>query len=116
MYSSRMRTVCCSGHLLPHMPPPHTPPTMHTPCNICPPPFTMHIPFAMHAPLHHASPCGQTDTCENITFPQLLLRMVQKMATKGGLIAIMFLAPHPRPLDPLLLISVEVDDSAYPAC
>ena len=23
-------------------------------------------------------PCGQTDTCENITFPQLLLRTVKK--------------------------------------
>ena len=26
-------------------------------------------------------PCGQTDTCENITFPQLLLRMVKNWRT-----------------------------------
>ena len=27
----------------------------------------------------HLPPCGQTDACENITFPQLLLRMVKIM-------------------------------------
>ena len=60
MHSSRMRTVGCSGHLLGGggmsawgclpggLPRGWTPP-----------------------------PCGQTDTCENITFPQLLLRMVK---------------------------------------
>ena len=42
-------------------------PAMHTPLS----PFAMHIPpFAMHAFLHHThSPYGQTDACENITFP-----------------------------------------------
>ena len=34
-------------------------------------PFTMHTPFATHAPLGR-----MTDACENITFPQLLLRAV----------------------------------------
>ena len=41
-------------------------------------------PFATHGRLYHACPrfamqmppCGQTDACEYITFPQLLLRTV----------------------------------------
>ena len=37
-------------------PPPCMPPATHTLFNACP--STMHTPF----------PCGQTDTCENITF------------------------------------------------
>ena len=65
---------------LPHMPP----------SSPCMPPFTMHSPFAMHAPLCHTHPplpctppCGQTDACENTTFPKLLLSMVMKtMLTK----------------------------------
>ena len=82
--------------LLPCMSPPcHTcplpytpPPIMHAPIHhACPPPFTM------HAPLHHACPpplphmppfchvCPPVDrrmihACQNITFPQLLLRTV----------------------------------------
>ena len=47
-------------------------------------PPTMHALFATHAPLCHAHPfhhaCSNvdrmTDACENITFPQLLLRTV----------------------------------------
>ena len=51
MHSSRMHTACCSGRIS---------------CHACPP--------AMYAPTCHACPlpcmllCGQTDTCENITF------------------------------------------------
>ena len=41
---------------LPCMPPHHA----RSPCHACPPP---------HMPHHHVCPfCGQTDTCENITF------------------------------------------------
>ena len=29
----------------------------------------------------YTSPCGQTDTCKNITFPQLLLRTVEILET-----------------------------------
>ena len=91
MHSSRVRTVRCSGHLSCQAHPPTThapimqPPVMHAPPILpctprilpCMPPLTMHAPlchtcppFATHAP--H----GQTDTCENIIFPQLLLRTV----------------------------------------
>ena len=63
MHSSRIRTIRCSGSLSCHAQP--TPPT-----------------FATHAssPRTSPSPCtplphrGQTDACENITLPQLLLR------------------------------------------
>ena len=47
----------------------------------CTPPATMHTPGTVHAPWHHSyppapctpptrhvPPCGQTDTCKNITF------------------------------------------------
>ena len=30
------------------------------------------------AGVHHHPTCGQTDACENVTFPQLLLRTVMK--------------------------------------
>ena len=100
MHSSRMRTVRCSGHLschacmplathtpLPHMPPamhaslphlPHTPLPHTHPCHTC-------LPLATHAPLPRMPPCHTphpmwteflTHACENITFPQLLLRTV----------------------------------------
>ena len=39
-----------------------------------------HPPSCMppcHTPATHAPPYGQTDTCKNITFPQLLLRAVK---------------------------------------
>ena len=76
-------------------------PTTHTPCHAQPPsphmpPLPRTSPFATHAPplphmphLCHAHPLPQyplpcmpppvdrmTDACENITFPQLLLRTV----------------------------------------
>ena len=80
-----MRSACCSGNLsvnarppsptmhaptttppqLPHMPPPRITPAMHAPCtpscHTCPP--HLWTEFLTHA-------------CENITFPQLLLRTV----------------------------------------
>ena len=76
----------CTTHThLPLMPPPHTPPAMHAPCHTHPlPTMCTHLP-AMHAPPCHAHPCHAhpppwteflTHACENITFAQLLLRMV----------------------------------------
>ena len=72
----------CHTCLLPQIPPCHTcppgkhaPPAMHAPCHAHLLPH-MPPPLAMHAPL----PCtflGQSDTCKNITFPQLLLRAVK---------------------------------------
>ena len=104
MYSSRMRTVRCSGRLschacppLPCMPPAthvhhahpcHTCPlAMHTPPPLCQAhplhhaPFATHTPLAMHAPLCHACPLprGQTDACENITYAQLLLLTINML-------------------------------------
>ena len=86
MHSSRIYTVCCSGHLSCHACPP---PTTHTPAMHTPPGHT--CPPAMHAatthPLPHMPPLPctppptvdrMTDACENITFPQLLLRTVIK--------------------------------------
>ena len=32
-------------------------------------------------------PCGQTDACENITFPQLLLRMVKSTEGSSGFLS-----------------------------
>ena len=83
MHSSRMHTVCCSGCLYCHGPPPHT-----SPCHACPLPpmrfLAMHThplpckphsprmppsrhmpPFTTHTPLHHVCPpvCGILDTC-----------------------------------------------------
>ena len=57
-HSSRMRTVRCSSHLLG--------------CGgvVC---LARGVPAKGGV---YTSPCGQIDTCENITFPQLLLRMV----------------------------------------
>ena len=54
MHSSRMRTVCCSGHLSCHACPPatHAPPPCMPPCHACPlpcmPPLLC-MPPAMHA-------------------------------------------------------------------
>ena len=69
MYSSRIRTIRCSGHLSCHAcpPPPHMPPLHHA----CP-------PLPCMPPSSCMPPCGQTDACENITFPKLLLRTVKK--------------------------------------
>ena len=81
------------------MPPP---PTTHGPCHTCPSshaylfchtfPPAMHTPPLPCMPPHHAYPPPQcmnpqcappvnrmTDACENITFPQLLLRKVIKV-------------------------------------
>ena len=58
MHSSRMRTTCFSGRPSPQ------------PCHAWPPPTT-HTTLRASPP-----PRGQTDTCENITFPQLLSRAV----------------------------------------
>ena len=104
MHSSRMHTVHCSGrlschaHSLPRMPPfnTHAPFTKHAPLchtyllhHACPPLFAMHVPFAMYVPLCHAHPPvdRMTDACENITFPQLLLRTVKisMLVLKHGL-------------------------------
>ena len=86
MHSSRMCTIRCSGHLSCHACPPAT----HAPCHTCPLPC---MPPTMHAPLHHTcppftthtpmvplatpTPDRMTDACENITFPQLLLRTLK---------------------------------------
>ena len=62
-------------------PPPHTRPlAMHAPHHARPPSSQM-LPFATHAPLFATTPFHHpvdrmTDTCENITFQQLLLRTV----------------------------------------
>ena len=66
---------------LPHMspchayPPPCMPPAMYGPFHTCPLPCmppAMNAPY-MHAPCHTCPPVDRmTDTCENITFPQLL--------------------------------------------
>ena len=71
MHSSRMCTVRCSGHLSCHA----FPPAMHSPAMHA---LAMHAPPATHAPRHAAvSPVdSMTDACENVTFPQLLLRTV----------------------------------------
>ena len=78
--------------LLPSMPPftTHAPFTMHA-CpfhHTCPPSLCVPPPFTTHTPLHNASvpplPClpppqpdRMTDACENIIFPQPLLRTVK---------------------------------------
>ena len=67
MYSSRMRTVRCSGHLSCHACPHHAhlpshtcppcqtyPPPHMPPCHACP--LCYVCPFIMHGPLHRACP------------------------------------------------------------
>ena len=98
MHSSRMRTVRFSGRLSYHARPmPRIPPTVHTPPMRMPPamhapPFMLLpcMPLPTHAPCH-ACPSAPmppathphlwteilTHACENITFPQLLLRKVK---------------------------------------
>ena len=67
---------------------PHTPLCLHPPAMHAPPPAT-HAPFTMHAPpLPHMPPVDRmTDACENITFPQLLLRTVKKTKTLSFTVA-----------------------------
>ena len=55
--------------LLPRTHLPCTPSNMYAPLPCMP-------PLPCMAPCHACPPCGQTDACENITFPQLLLRAV----------------------------------------
>ena len=70
--------------------PPHTPPRPHTPlCNhefppsnhTCHPLPTTHVPLATtHAPCQPRTsppPCGQTDTCKNITFANILRAVIK---------------------------------------
>ena len=90
MHSSRMRTVRCSGRLSCHACPTPLPCTPLLPCMPhhahplpCMPHPTMHNPC--HTPYHACSPLPcipplwtefLSHACENITYPQLLLRMV----------------------------------------
>ena len=82
MYSSRVRTVRCSSRLSYHARAPHhahPPPRMSSATHT-------HTHFTMHTLLQHACPQFAihtsllvnriTDSCKNITFPQLLLQMV----------------------------------------
>ena len=64
MHSSRMRTVRCSSRLLGGG---GEVSASQEEGRVC-------LPAGGCTPL---PPCGQTDTCENITFPQLLLRTVK---------------------------------------
>ena len=76
--------ACPLGHTCP-------PPATHTNLSPCMPSFAMHTPFTMHARLlpcmppwpYMAPPLPWTDgmihPCENITFPQLLLRAVKML-------------------------------------
>ena len=60
-------------------------PAMHSLFTVHTPPSPNMLPFAMHAPLHHAgTPVvdRMTDACENITFPQLLLRTAKSALDK----------------------------------
>ena len=92
MHSSRMCTIAAVAISLtmhaPAMHAPHQaqllpcmPPAMHALGHACPLPC---MPSTTHAPppcmpqqSHSPLPHGQTDACENITFPQLLLRTVK---------------------------------------
>ena len=69
---------------------PHTPPAMHTSlpcmplamrahhCHTCPPPLPYMPPSPCMLSCHACPPVDRmTDACENITFPQLLLRTVK---------------------------------------
>ena len=64
MHSSRIHTICCSGHLSCHtFPPPCTPPTTHAPLPCMFP--LLHTLPAIHTPchtcpLHHAPPLPYT--------------------------------------------------------
>ena len=82
MHSSRMPTIHCSGSLSYQA---YPPPAMHAstgampqpPCHACPTPATHALsPATRPLPVNR-----MTDTCENITFPQLLLRTV--IMTRG---------------------------------
>ena len=69
MHSSRMRTVRCSGRLSCHAHPHACHPTHMPSHHACPP--LPRMPLLWTEFLTHA--------CENITFPQLLLRTVKKL-------------------------------------
>ena len=69
MRSSRMHTTHFSGCLSCHT----CPRAMHARCHVCP--LLCTPPPCMHAPLPHTPLWteGMKHSCENITFPQLLL-------------------------------------------
>ena len=74
IHSSRMRTVRCSSH-------PGRGGRVSAQGGVYPggvSPVGRCLPRGVSAwqGVYTSSPCGQTDTCENITFPQLLLRTV----------------------------------------
>ena len=103
MHTNSPEDTCGIFHLA-HAPLPCMPPAMHAPsCHAAPPlPWSCPrggpcMPPLLHTHLparggmasqhawgrHHACPpCGQTDTCKNITFPQLLLRAVKIVHTE----------------------------------
>ena len=64
MHSSRIRTVCCSGHLRGGV--------------VCPEGC---LPKGVYNPPPSR---GQTGTCKNINFPQLMLQMVTRSGTRQG--------------------------------
>ena len=69
--------------VLPCMPPATHAPAMHAPARHAPLPHTHPSPwippFATHAPFAtYAHPCGQKDTCENITFANFVCGAVIK--------------------------------------
>ena len=70
MHSTRASPTTNPRHTCPL---PCMPPTTHAPCHTCPPP---HMP-------HHVCPLPvvrMTNNCENIAFPQLLLRTVTSLS------------------------------------
>ena len=93
--------VCAMYAPLPCMSPlPNMPPTMHAPCHACPlphmppamhplpctpchafpppcmPPCHAHTHPATHALLPCTPPCGQTDTCKNITLTVTNIQLI----------------------------------------
>ena len=85
MHTPTMHTPSTYVPHVTHTPCHACPPAMHTPqpcppCHACPllctPPAMHALPLAMHAPGHACPqprmPPGQTDTCENITFPNFV--------------------------------------------
>ena len=88
MHSSRMRTVCCSSCVLGGGVYPRGGVSACQGRGVCPGGVCLlggvWLPRGVSACRGrggeglYTSPCGQTDTCENITFPQLLLRTVKR--------------------------------------
>ena len=79
MYAPSITHALCHVPLpATHTPSIYAPLSCTPPCHACPP--LLHMPSAMHAPCHTPLPprihAPLPHICENITFPQLLLRMV----------------------------------------